>query len=151
MYPYLNPYNDQYHQQNKLISNIEKSINGEFSAVQCYAKLAKMATKESEKRQILEIREDEKKHLQQYSNIYTRLTGNQPQPKINEVCPNIYIEGLEFSLLDAQKTVDFYLEIADDTNNQYIKEIFRRTAADEQNHAVWFLYFFTKQMKQDRY
>lgn len=35
------------------------------------------------------------------------------------------------------------LDIADETNNQFIKEVFRRSAADEQNHAVWFLYYLT--------
>jgi rubrerythrin len=151
MYPHLNPYNDQFRQQNKLISDIEKAINGEFSAIQCYADLAKLSPSETEKKQILEIREDETKHLQQFVQIYTRLTGKQPQPKIVEDCPNIYIEGLEFSLVDEQHTVDFYLDISNDTNNQYIKEIFRRAAADEQNHAVWFLYYFTKQLKKEHF
>jgi rubrerythrin len=40
--------------------------------------------------------------------------------------------------------VDFYLEITDYTTSSYIKEVFRRAAADEQNHAVWFLYYFSK-------
>nr|WP_295972475.1 ferritin-like domain-containing protein [uncultured Bacillus sp.] len=147
MYPYLNPYNEQYRQQQKLINNIEKAINGEYSAIQCYAKLAKIAFSEAERKQILEIREDEKKHLQQFSQIYSRLTGRQPQPKITEPCPNHYIKGLEAALKDEQNTVDFYYTISDSTNNQYIKDVFRRAAADEQQHAVWFLFFFTKQIR----
>jgi len=51
---------------------------------------------------------------------------------------------LEFALQDEQKTVDFYMEIADDSTNQFIKDAFKRAAVDEQNHAVWFLYFYTK-------
>ena len=131
-------------QTNQLIANIEKAINGEYTAIQCYAKLAQMAPSKGIKQQILEIREDEKRHFRQFVQIYARLTGRQPQPKILERCPNKYMKGLEFALKDEQETVDFYLDIADSAPSQYIRETFRRAAADEQNHAVWFLYFFTK-------
>ncbi|WP_459499597.1 ferritin-like domain-containing protein [Bacillus sp. C1] len=147
MYSYSNHYDFLYRQNEKLIVDIEKAINGEYSAINCYAKLANLAPTAQERKQILEIRQDEIKHFQQFVHIYTNLTGKQPQPKIIEECPNFYEEGLEFALQDEQKTVDFYLEIADDTTNQYIKEAFRRAAADEQNHAVWFLYYFLKAKK----
>lgn len=145
MYPYMNNEDALKRQTEKLVKDLEKAINGEYSAIQCYKKIAGMAPVENERNQILEIRNDEKRHYHQFVQIYQSLTGKQPQPKITEECPNKYVKGLEFSLLDEQKTVDFYLEIADETSNQYIKEIFKRAAADEQNHAVWFLYFFTKQ------
>ena len=51
---------------------------------------------------------------------------------------------MEFALKDEQQTVDFYLEISDEATNQFVKEAFQRAAADEQNHAVWFLYYFVK-------
>jgi rubrerythrin len=145
MYPFMNNYNVSYRQTDKLVSDIERAINGEYSAIQCYANIARMASSEQVRNQILEIRKDEQKHFNQFVQIYTSLTGRQPQPKIMEGCPNNYREGLEFALLDEQKTVDFYQEIADETNNQFIKEVFRRAAADEQNHAVWFLYYLFKQ------
>ncbi|MEH6944261.1 ferritin-like domain-containing protein [Bacillus sp. JJ722] len=144
MYIYTDGFQSYLRQTNKLIANIEKAINGEFSAINCYAHLAKIAPNEQERKQILEIRKDEKKHFKEFSQIYFNLTGMQPQPKITEDCPKQYIEGLEFALKDEQETVDFYLSISDDSNNAYIKETFRRAAADEQNHAVWFLYFYTK-------
>lgn len=40
---YFNNYNTFYRQNPKLISNIKKSINGEYSAINCYAKLANLA------------------------------------------------------------------------------------------------------------
>jgi rubrerythrin len=144
MYSYLNNYNLVYRQNEKLISDIEKAINGEYSAINCYAKLANLTSNENERKQILEIRQDEIRHFQQFGQIYVSLTGKQPQPKITEECPDVYLNGLEFALQDEQRTVDFYLEIADETTNQYIKEVFHRAAADEQNHAVWFLYYFLK-------
>ncbi|ACK90222.1 MULTISPECIES: ferritin-like domain-containing protein [Bacillus] len=141
---YSSNYYDWYRQNDKLIRDIEKAINGEFSAINCYAKLANMAPNTVERNQILEIRNDEIKHFHQFVQIYTNLTGQQPKPQITEECSNTYLQGLEFTIQDEQKTVDFYLEIADETSDTHLKELLRRIAADEQNHAVWFLYYFVK-------
>ncbi len=141
---YNSNYHDWYRQNDKLISDIEKAINGEYSAISCYAKLANMAPNAAERNQILEIRNDEIKHFHQFVQIYTNLTGQQPKPQITEECPNTYLQGLEFAIQDEQKTVDFYLEISDETSDAHLKELLRRIAADEQNHAVWFLYYFVK-------
>ncbi|WP_035019613.1 ferritin-like domain-containing protein [Anoxybacillus flavithermus] len=126
----------------RFMKDLEKAINGEYSAIHCYAQLAHQAEKENMRKQILEIRQDEIKHFQQFEHIYFSLTGKRPQPKMSEKCPDDFKRGLEIALQDEQQTVDFYLEIADYTTNPYIKEVFRRAAADEQNHAVWFLYYF---------
>lgn len=131
-------------QQNKLVSDLEKAINGEYSAINCYAKLSEMAPTDKIRERIREIRKDEKRHLQVFSQLYTSLTGSQPNPKITEECPSKFVRGAEFALEDEQKTVDFYLTAADETSNLYVRDAFRRAAADEQNHAVWFLYFLMK-------
>jgi len=131
-------------QQNKLVSDLEKAINGEYSAIQCYAKLAERAPTDKVRERILEIRKDEKRHLQVFSQIYTNLTGSQTTPKLIEECPDTYVKGVEVALEDEQNTVDFYLTVSDETSNLFIKDAFRRAAADEQNHAVWFLYFLTR-------
>ncbi|NBJ69204.1 MULTISPECIES: ferritin-like domain-containing protein [Clostridia] len=142
-YPYY-PNDESYYRQQQLISDIEKAINGQYSAISCYERLARMAPTMTEREQIQEIRQDEVRHYQQFVAIYANLTGKQPQPKIVEECPNNYLEGLEFALQDEQKTTDFYLNISDEATTPQIKRTFRRAAADEQNHAVWFLYYYVK-------
>lgn len=144
MHPYSHYYEFMSRQNDQLIKDIEKAINGEYSAVQCYAKLANLAPTQKEKNRILEIRQDEIKHLHHFTQIYVNLTGKQPMPKMTEQCPNTFKEGLEFAFVDEQQTVDFYLEISDRANDPQIKEAFRRASADEQNHAVWFLYYLSK-------
>lgn len=139
------PYYYHYRQNEKLINDLTKAINGEYTATQCYARLAQMAPNEVQRGQINEILRDEKKHLQQFTQIYVNLTGRQPQPKMSEECANTYLEGLEASINDEQLTADFYHEIADEAADPAVKDVFRRAAFDEQNHAVWFLYFFTKE------
>ncbi|WLD94242.1 ferritin-like domain-containing protein [Alkalihalobacillus sp. AL-G] len=126
-----------------IIEDIRNAINGEYSAIQCYQKLAQKAPNRQQREQIQEIRQDEIKHYQRFMQIYTSLTGQQPQPQITEECPDNYTEGLIASFKDEQETTDFYLEFSEQARTPYIKEVFRSAAADEQNHAVWFLSFLT--------
>lgn len=141
---YFYPYYTRAPQDPSLVENIMKAINGEYSAIACYEKLAKMAPDEEIQKRILEIREDEIKHYNTFSQIYQSLTGKPATPEITEECADDFEEGLVASLKDEQETVDFYLDIADSTQNPYIRRVFKRAAADEQNHAVWFLYFYTE-------
>ncbi|MFJ7185763.1 ferritin-like domain-containing protein [Lysinibacillus xylanilyticus] len=145
-YHYAPQHNSTYPMLNdtQIVNDIQKAINAEYSAVVCYEKLAKMAPTEDEKNRILEIQKDEIRHLEEFSKIYSNLTGRKPSYQIIEECPDNYRDGIEFAFKDEQETVDSYLEIADKANDLMIKERFRRAAADEQNHAVWFLYFFSK-------
>jgi rubrerythrin len=124
-----------------LITDITKAINGQYTAIACYEQLSKLAPNEEAKNQILEIRKDEISHYRVFSEIYMSLTGRQPTPQFIEQCATDYEAGLKAAFKDEQETVDFYLDISEKTNNAYIKEKFRRASADEQNHAVWFLYF----------
>lgn len=127
-----------------LINEIAKAINGEYSAITCYEQLSRLATGEEERNRIMEIRSDEIRHYRTFSQIYMQLTGRQPKPQIVEPCPNEYRAGLAAAFKDEQETVDFYLDIAEQAANPHIKESFKRAAGDEQNHAVWFLYYLTQ-------
>lgn len=146
LYSYTSYYNDFYRiaNDNQLINDIQKAINAEYSAVSCYQKLAQMAPTEEERNIILEIQKDESRHLKEFSMIYETLTGQKPTYQITEPCPDNYREGIEFAFKDEQEAVDFYLDIADKAHNPTIKDRFKRAAADEQNHAVWFLFFLSK-------
>ncbi|MDR9743730.1 ferritin-like domain-containing protein [Paenibacillus taichungensis] len=138
---YYVPY---YRNDNLLLAQISKAINGESSAIACYAKLAELAPSEVEKARILEIRLDELEHLQKFTAIYVSLTGTQPTVQISSDCPSEYFAGIDYAFSDEQNTVEFYSQVADQANDPYIKESFRRAATDEQRHAVWFLYYLTK-------
>ena len=138
--PYLT---DSYRVQNELAKDIQMAINGEYSAILCYEELSKKAKTQDEKEQILEIQQDEKRHYKEFTKIYKSLTGTKPVPKITEECPEQYRKGLQAAFKDEQETVDFYLDIADKANDKTIERVFQRAAADEQNHAVWFMFFLT--------
>lgn len=139
MYSY--PY---YRNDSMIIAQVTKAINGESSAIACYTKLAELAPTTEEKMRILEIRQDEMKHLQYFISIYVSLTGVQPTVQIAQDCPSEYIAGIHYAFKDEQQTVEFYSDAADQATDPHIKETFRRAATDEQRHAVWFLYYLTK-------
>ncbi|MEK3886866.1 ferritin-like domain-containing protein [Bacillus sp. FSL K6-3431] len=128
-----------------IVTDIIKAINGEYRAIHCYEQLANQAPNNLIKNKILEIRDDEIRHYHMFSNIYTSLTGKQPSPQLTEQCPNNFRSGVLAAFKDEQETVDFYHEIARKTNDMFIKDTFLQASADEQNHAVWFLYFMNHQ------
>jgi rubrerythrin len=137
------PSTDFYH-------DLVKALNGEYSAIHYYESLAKMASSSAERKRILEIRNDEIKHYHIFAEIYLSLTDRNPKPERTGKCPDDYCQGLDASFYDEQETVDFYNEIADKVNDSYIKEQFRRAALDEQNHAVWFSYFYLQNCRPAR-
>ncbi|PPA69473.1 rubrerythrin family protein [Jeotgalibacillus proteolyticus] len=102
--------------------------------------MAGLAPVQEESNRILEIQQDERRHFEEFSTIYMNLTGVQPTPQLNEGCHDTYRDALTFAFKDEQETVDFYLDLADRAQNPHIKQVFKRAAADEQNHAVWFLF-----------
>ena len=125
----------------EVLNNIAKAINGEYTAISCYGLLANQAPNAEIKNRILEIRKDEIRHYETFWHLYFSLTGKQPSPQITKQCPTDYKSGVLASFMDEQETVDFYHQIARSTNNPVIKNAFTQASADEQNHAVWFLYF----------
>ena len=125
----------------EVLNNILKAINGEYTAIACYELLADQAPNAEIKNRILEIRNDEIRHYETFWHLYISLTGKQATPQITKQCPADYKSGILASFIDEQETVDFYHDIARSTNNPVIKDAFTQASADEQNHAVWFLYF----------
>lgn len=128
----------------EIVDELTKAINGEYSAIHCYEQLANQSPNTEINNRILEIRNDEIRHYQTFSHLYASLTGNQPSPKQTEQCAADFRSGILASFKDEQETVDFYYQIARKTNNPVIREAFTQAAADEQNHAVWFLYFMNR-------
>lgn len=120
-----------------------RALNGEYNAIICYEQLANMASSSVMKEQILKIRNDEIHHYHIISDLYQRRTGHEYTPQQTETCAQNLRQGLIKAFNDEQNTVDFYLSIADQSTEPTINNAFTRISRDEQNHAVWFLYFLT--------
>ena len=137
----------QYHyppsSENNIIGDLTKAMNGEYTAIHFYEQLAKLAPTPEMQKRILEIRQDEIRHYHGFATIYTSLTGHPPSPQIIEALPTDFKSGVLAAFKDEQEAVDFYHRVARQCHIPYISEQFRSNAADEQNHAVWFLFFMT--------
>jgi rubrerythrin len=131
----------QFSTSTEVLNDILKAINGEYTAISCYELLANQAPNAEMKDRILEIRNDEIRHYETFWYLYISLTGNQPSPQITKQCPADFNSGVLAAFIDEQETVDFYHDIARGTTNPIIKDAFTHASADEQNHAVWYLYF----------
>lgn len=129
----------------EVLNDILKAIDGEFTAIACYELLANQAQNEEIKKRILEIRNDEIRHYETFWYLYISLTGKQPSPKITRQCPADYRSGVLAAFIDEQETVDFYHDITRNSDDPVVRDPFTRASADEQNHAVWFLYFMNNQ------
>ncbi len=138
---YFNDYGYFYRDTSLDISNIQNALKGEYNAIICYKKLVDLAPDQSTANRLTEIRNDETKHYEQFAQLYYTLTGKEYRPEVTENCPATFDAGLRAAFLDEQNTVDVYLEAADNSDNALVKQAFSRAALDEQNHAVWFLYY----------
>lgn len=125
----------------KILDDIAKAIDGEYTAIACYEILANQAPNDEIKNRILEIRKDEIRHYETFWYLYLSLTDKKPTPKITKQCPADYKTGVIAAFIDEQEAVEFYHKVARSTDNPIIKSVFTQTSADEQNHAVWNLYF----------
>ena len=123
------------------MNDLLTAINGEFAAIQYYEHLANLAPNEAIKKRILEIRADEEGHFKKFVHLYVCLMGHYPSPQITAPMPSDFKSGVLHSFIDEQKTNEFYRHIATSCPEPFVHKLFFEIAADEQNHAVWFLYF----------
>ncbi|SIT91791.1 Rubrerythrin [Edaphobacillus lindanitolerans] len=129
--------------ESSMIQNLVKAIDGEYNAIYCYEYLANQAPNAEIKNRIMEIRSDEIRHYKMFWELHQTLTGQEYQPKVTQKCPNNYWKGVSEAFLDEQITTEFYLDAARKASNVLVRNAFDSAARDEQNHAVWFLYFLT--------
>lgn len=120
----------------ELIRNIERAINGEYQAIQYYRRLARLAPNEEARQTILSIRQDEIRHYNSFSRIYTQLTGRRPRVEQGTL-PRTYREGLRVAIQDELEASRFYREISAMSNVPRITNRFFRASQDEFRHSVW--------------
>ncbi|MBS4174358.1 ferritin-like domain-containing protein [Bacillus sp. FJAT-49736] len=123
------------------MSDLSKAINGEYEAIQCYEYLINQTTNPEIREQLIEIRNDEICHYETFYNLYLSLTNTHPPVSMTKKCPPDFKSGIIAAFKDEQNTTDFYHAVARNIKEKYLKEPFQQAALDEQNHAVWFLYF----------
>lgn len=130
--------------ESSMIHNLEEAINGEYNTIYCYEHLADLAPSDEIKKRIMEIRSDEVRHYEMFWDVYYSLTGKEFQPEITKKCSTSYSAGVLAAFLDEQKTTEFYHRAMREASATEAKKAFDSAAKDEQNHAVWYLYYLTE-------
>ena len=127
-------FNSIYRNDPRLFQDINRAINDKFSAIHYYTRLAEMAPSEPFRQYILAVRQDEINHYGNFSNAYFELTKRYPQVSKAVDLPKNYKQGIRNSIKAERQTVPFYMNIAQRVTNPNMKEMFIRTANDEQRH-----------------
>jgi len=111
-------------------------IKGKATVIDFYSRLVNIAPDLTQKNDILHVLDDEKVHLQQFTNIYFMLTGRQPEYHIEKIPFHSYQEGLkkayEAELLKYQEYQNNSYLLA---QNPLVRDVFLRASTDEMEHA----------------
>ncbi|MEH7463347.1 ferritin-like domain-containing protein [Bacillus thuringiensis] len=110
---------------------ILEAIQGEAAAIDFYSRLVNEAPNAKHKKDISHALEDEKVHLQQFIQLFTTLTGQQPTYQVVQTQYSSYKEGLERAYEDYRNA---YLL----TQNLAVRDVFFRAMTDEIEHAMRF-------------
>lgn len=141
---YIHPYYDQYAMRRaegtyqEVLQAILHGIQGEATAIEFYTRLANEAPNMRHKKDILHALEDEKVHLQMFTQLYTTLSGGQPTYQVVPVQYSSYKEGLERAYEDELEAYEEYRNTFLLTQNQTIRDVFLHAFTDEIEHAMRF-------------
>jgi rubrerythrin len=122
----------------RVIQAVRNAIIGEVTAIDFYTRLVQMAPDEKHRNDINHALQDEKVHLQLFTQLYTYLTGQQLTYQINPKQFSTYEEGLQLAYEDELEAYEDYRNSYLLTNNPMIRDTFFRAFTDEIEHAIRF-------------
>lgn len=119
-----------------VLSALLAAIKNEANEIQFYNDLSTFAPNQKHKHKIYNIIEDETKHLQQFIDLYVRLTGTKPIYEVSKIVINSYEKAIEEAIDDEIRDYDFYRSLVLKTNNPFIQNVLLQAYMDEIKHAV---------------
>jgi len=122
----------------QILCLIKKAIEEEAKAAEFYRRLLKDAPNKLHCEFIQAAYEDELRHLQILSRLYTYYTDCDPKYCAEAPCYPCYRDGLLKALIDELKAVEFYRDIQLSTMDLVIRDSFYMIMVDEQSHATMF-------------
>jgi rubrerythrin len=140
-YSYRNAFGE-YQQITKAILD---AIIGEATAIDFYSRLITSAPNQRDKDDINHALEDEKVHLNLFTQLYINLTGQQPVYQIKKEEYSSYKEGLKMAYNDELEAYEDYRNAYLLTQNQHIRDTFFRAFTDEIEHAIRFGFLLMSQ------
>lgn len=129
----------------EFMENLEKALQDEAVAAKTYDRLAERAPGALDRKFFAELRDDERKHFELFSEIYRCLTGQEPsvcQPELPRM--HSYQEELTKFLIDELDAVDMYREMFLSTYDGRIRDTIFIPLTDEMEHATRLTFLFAK-------
>jgi rubrerythrin len=120
------------------VVTLQKAINDEATAIAFYDWLLSVAPDTLAKSFIEHARNDEKEHLEMFTNLYLKQTGRNPQPQVGAIPTRNYREALEAALKAELGAQEFYRKIYLASTNPNEKNSFYIAMLDEIEHAIRF-------------
>lgn len=132
-------------QEDIVIKALVEAVYAEKEAIALLNQLTVLAPSHKEHNQLTIMKQEESRHLHQFTNAYYELTSHYPVVNDKGNCSILYRQGIQQLIEAKQNNVSFYLDGGDWLNEQdpILAQVFRRAAADEQQHAIWLVYFLT--------
>lgn len=132
-------------QEDIVIKALVEAVYTEKEAITLLNQLTVLAPSHKEHNQLTIMKQEESRHLHQFTNAYYELTSHYPVVNDKDNCSILYRQGIQQLIEAKQNNVSFYLDGGDWLNEQdpILAQVFRRAAADEQQHAIWLVYFLT--------
>ncbi|MFB4165751.1 cupin domain-containing protein [Alteribacillus sp. JSM 102045] len=145
MYPYpyyvITPvYKPDFTSRNNqhVLEAILAGIKRKAGSIDFYSRIADSAPNQNHKNDLLHTLEDEKIHLEQFTDLYIKLTGTQPVYEIEKVTFNTYEEGLQKAYETELKNYEEYRNGYLLTQHTPFQDVFLRACNDEVEHAQRF-------------
>ena len=124
---------------------LEKAIRDEVEAIRLYDHLIEMAPDQFQKDVIIEIRDDEVRHLNNFQAVYCRFMGctyDYPEPQVPR--PKNYCRGLVDAFNDELEAYEFYKANYFCNRDSFVKKAYLDARLDENEHAQWFNNFIVR-------
>lgn len=121
-----------------ILDAIISGIKREASAIDLYDRLAQVAPNDEHKKDILQALEVKKFHLNEFTNLYSNLTGSQPMYETEQVAFQDYRNGLEKAQQAGVEGYEGYQKISSLIPYPLAQNVFLHASATEMENAARF-------------
>ncbi|CAM3092757.1 ferritin family protein [Sporolactobacillus spathodeae] len=122
----------------QIVNRVLDGIKAEATAIEFYSRLSEIAPTTEAKADILHALDDERIHLQKFTELYLRLTGRQPSYQIVPITFNSFQEGAREAYRTELEAYEEYRNAYLMTQDPIIRDVFLRAFTDEIEHAIRF-------------
>ncbi len=119
----------------QVVKAISDGVKREANAIDFYSRLADVAPNQKHKQHILHAVENKKINMNQFSNLYTTLTGSQPDYQIDKAPLSSYREGLQRAYEEEIKGFEEYRNSSLLTQHPLVRNVFLQVCTGEQENV----------------